>query len=585
MIKEPDLSSNQYIKRFDRSTFSGAEEFTFIGDGRLGGKALRFALIIEKIVTQYRTNKDFPITVNIPRLTVITTECFDLFLEQNNLYDTAFSTRISDKEKAKVFLQADLPQDLTEDLQAYVKKIRTPLAVRSSSLMEDSLDFPFAGIYQTKMIPNNQRSSKIRLRILSDAIKLIYASTFFINARCAMKASSINFKDEKMAVIIQEVVGLQHHNRFYPNISGVARSYNFYPTGHSKPEDGVVSLALGLGKAIVEGGTVWTYSPEYPEVNPPYDSINQMLEQTQLDFWAVNMGKLPTDNPLNDSEYLVRLTIKDAEKDNTLGYIASTYDFESDRINIGIGFGGSRIINFAPLLQVDLLPVNQLIKSLLKICEKCFGSKVEMEFAVTFEPGNKLSPRFALLQIRPMRISRDEVEVNESLLTPERVFAYSDNVMGNGNVGQIKDIVYVKPETFDHKNSAKIAHEIETFNHKLVSENRQFLLLGFGRWGSSNPWWGIPVNWGQICGAKVIVESTIPGTTGVLSQGSHFFHNMTNLKILYFSIKEGGKYPIDWNWLKKQEVINEGKYVNHVRLTSPLTIKADGRKRKGIILK
>jgi hypothetical protein len=576
------------ITRFNRDFYSETDAFTYIGEGELGGKARGLALFNEKIISHYNDQAFTPIVVNIPRLTVITTQHFQRFMEENDLYDIGFSD-LSDERIAHHFLKAELPVSLVGDLRALIAKVLTPLAVRSSSLLEDSLKSPFAGVYETKMIPNNQPDIDTRFRKLTEAVKFVYASTFFNGAKSYMKATSHNLKDEEMAVIIQEVVGLRHYDRFYPNISGVARSYNFYPVGHAKPEEGVVNLALGLGKTIVDGGVVWTYSPQYPDVNPPYNSINDLLKQTQLDFWAVNMGKPPAYDPVKETEYLMKAALKDADYDNTLGFIASTYDHESDCINIGIGSAGARIINFAPILQANLLPVNELIKSLLKLCEEIFAAKVEIEFALTIavDPDNKKKKfaRFGFLQVRPMAVSNKPVEVEESELTPGTVLAASDNVMGNGCVDNIRDILYVVPETFSLKNSKAIAAEVSTINRQLVNRKIPYLLIGFGRWGTSDPWLGIPANWGQISGARVIVESQLPDIPIDLSQGSHFFHNISNLGIFYFSLKKDDLFPIDWQWLKKQKIITRGKYVNHAQFKSPLLVKVDGRKRKGVIFK
>lgn len=587
-MKTVDLNSNKYITRFNRDVGSETDEFTYIGDGELGGKARGLAAIKEKIVSFYRDHKIIPIMVNIPRLTVITTPFFDQFMEQNNLYDIAFSN-LSDERIAHHFLKAELPDNLVGDLRALLTNIHVPLAVRSSSLLEDRLKFPFAGIYETKMIPNNQPDIDTRFRKLAEAIKFVYASTFFNNAKCYMKATPHSLEDEKMAVIIQEVVGLRHNDRFYPNISGVARSYNFYPANHARPEEGVVNLALGLGKTIVDGGALWTYSPQYHEVTPPCNSIHELLEQTQLNFWAVNMEKPPAHDPVKETEYLVKLTLKEAEYDNTLGYITSTYDYESDRINLGIGFTGSRFINLGPLLQVNLLPVNELIKSILNVCEGIFNAHVEIEFAVTIDidsnSADKIPIRFGLLQVRPMVVSDELVVMKEKELTRETVLAASDNVMGNGCMDNIRDILYVVPETFSLKNTNTIAAEISHINRQLVETKTPYVLVGFGRWGTSNPSLGIPVNWGQISGARVIIESQLSHATINLSQGSHFFHNISNSGTLYFSLKKESKFPIDWEWLNKQHVLFQGNYVKYIRLKSPLTIKVDGRKHRGVIFK
>jgi len=587
-MKGVDLNSNKYISRFNRDFYSETGGFTYIGDGELGGKARGLAAIKEKIDSFYRDHKVFPIHVDIPRLTVITTLFFDHFVEQNNLYDIAFSN-LSDEQIAHHFLRADLPVDLVKDLRALIADVHVPLAVRSSSLLEDRLKFPFAGVYETKMIPNNQPDFDTRFCKLADAIKFVYASTFFNNAKCYMKATPHSLQDEKMAVIIQEVVGLRHNDRFYPNISGVARSYNFYPANHAKPEEGVVNLALGLGKTIVDGGAIWTYSPQYPEVTPPCHSIHELLEQTQLNFWAVNVGKPPADDPVKETEYLVKLTLKEAECDNTLGYIASTYDYESDRTNLGIGFTGSRFVDFGSLLQVNLLPMNELIKSILKVCEGIFNAHVEIEFAVTIDIDSdsvdKIPVRFGLLQVRPMVVSDELIVMKEKELTRKTVLAASDNVMGNGCMDDIRDILYVVPETFGLKKTNAIAAEISHINHQLVETKTPYLLVGFGRWGTSNPSMGIPVNWGQISGARVIIESQLSHATINLSQGSHFFHNISNSGTLYFSLKKESKFPVDWEWLSEQHVLFQGNYVKHVRLKSPLIVKVDGRKHRGVIFK
>jgi hypothetical protein len=572
------------IKPFKRDFYSETDDFTYLGDGRLGGKARGLADIKDRIVSRCREGGFDPIEVNIPRLTVITTQYFDLFMERNKLYDIALS-ETDDERIAHHFLRAELPVELTGDLRALVTSIRLPLAVRSSSLLEDSLKSPFAGIYETKMIPNNQPDADKRYRKLTEAIKFVYASTFYNKARRYIEATPHSIKDEKMAVIIQEVVGIKHNRRFYPNISGVARSYNFYPTGNARPEEGVVSLALGLGKAIVEGENVWSYSPEHPEAVPPFGSVNDMMKQTQVNFWAVNMGNPPAYDPMKETEYLVNQSIAEADYDNALRYIASTYDYAADRVNIGIGTQGPRIINFAPLLQVNLLPVNRLIKSILELCEETFETKVEIEFAVSIDTQEKKVVRFGLLQVRPMAVSEEYVELEPTDLEPENVLAGSENVMGNGTIEGIRDVVYVDPEKFKLKDSRTAASEIAAMNRKLRKENRPYLLIGFGRWGSSDPWLGIPVSWGEISGANVIVEAQVTGITPDLSQGSHFFHNISNLGVNYFSLKQNETLPIDWKWLKGNEEIEAGNLVRHVRLDSPLKVKVDGRKRKGVILK
>ncbi len=579
-----DIRANKFIKPFDRKSYVKENDFTYIGDGKLGGKATGMAFIKENIVSKYANGEYAPFTVNIPQMTVITTKYFDLFMEQNDLYEVALSN-IRDERMTHHFLKADLPIDLIGDLRLLISSVKTPLAIRSSSLLEDSLNSPFAGVYETKMIPNNQPDTETRFRNLVEAIKFVYSSTFFKGAKSYMKSVSQDLKKEKMAVIIQEVVGLRHSDRFYPNISGVARSYNYYPIEPASPEDGIINLALGLGKSIVEGGSVWSYSPEYPHISPPYSSVDQLMKQTQLDFWSVNMGKPPEFNPAKETEYLMKSSLKDAEYDNTLIHTASTYDYENDRVNMGIGNPGPRIINFAPVLQIDTLPVNGLIKSVLKLCEDVFDERVEIEFALTINKNKDIAPQFGLLQVRPMARSGDTIEISDDELNGDNVLVISDNVVGNGQIDDISDIVFVDPDTFHFKHSRDTAYEIDLINRKLTSEKKPFLLIGFGRWGSSDPWLGIPVDWGHISGVRGIIECKLPGTYIDFSQGSHFFHNMSNLGILYFTIDEKNHSPIDWQWLQAQEIKTQYKYTKHICLKSPLILKVDGRNRKGVILK
>jgi hypothetical protein len=451
--------------------------------------------------------------------------------------------------------------------------------------MEDALHQPFAGVYGTKMIPNNQPSADVRFQKLTEAIKFVYASTFFKRAQNYLKAINQDSVKEKMAVIIQEIVGSRFNDRFYPVISGVARSYNFYRSGKAKPEDGVVSLALGLGKTIVDGGMVWTYSPAYPAAVLPF-TVQNLLKQTQTKFWAVNMGKPPEYDPIAETEYLTHALLSDADYDNTLRHIASTYDSTSDRIVPGVGRNGPRIINFAPILVENQLPVNELICSLLKACDTAANAPVEIEFAVQFQaPHLDSRPAFGFLQVRPMVVSRESIDIQPSELTGSNVLLVSENVMGNGIRNNIADIVYVRPDHFDTMKTKVIAEELGEINLNLLSHKRPYLLIGFGRWGSSEPTLGIPVDWGDISGAKAIVETALPSFMVEASQGSHFFHNISSFRVFYFSLLRSEQNNLDWTWLNEQSVKTETNFVRHVELKSPLLMKVDGRTGKGVILK
>jgi hypothetical protein len=569
---------------FQRKFFNADSDFNYIGSGSPGGKAQGLVRIHSIIKEKYDSSLFPEMSVSIPRMTVITTELFEEFMQLNHLHDK-FDSNTMDERIAHAFQTSDLPPKIAGDLYALISQVKSPLAIRSSSLLEDALYEPFAGIYGTKMTPNNQFDTETRFAKLVEAIKYVYASTYFKCARDYLQATNHTAEEEKMAVIIQEVVGKRHGDRFYPDISGVARSFNFYPTGHARPEEGIASLALGLGRTIVDDGISWSYSPAYPRISPPHNSINDLLRQTQRDFWAVNMAKIPQYDPVKETEYLLKLDINQAEKDETLKFMASTYDQTSDRIYPGLSSTGPRLLNFAPVLQMDAIPLNDLIRVMLDLAAESLNNPVEIEFAVTLDARHGLPARFGFLQVRPMVISHENVEIQAVELTDRDNLVASEHVLGNGTMNNLYDVVYVKPEKFDIKFSREIANEIGQLNQILKTENHPFLLIGFGRWGSSDPWLGIPASWGQISGARVIVESTLPEINVDLSQGSHFFHNLSSFRISYFSVKHSGKYSIDWDWLDKQMIKNETNFVKHIKLSSPLKVKVDGRTGKGLIKK
>ena len=570
------------IASFDRRFFTGKEKFTAIGRGDLGGKAHGLAMMRD--ILQSRLGERYLpiIEVSIPTLTVITTEMFDLFMKQNDLYDVAMSS-LRDDLIAGAFQKADLPAQLVGDLHALIAQVYTPLAIRSSSRLEDAIFEPFASVYATKMIPNNQMSPDSRFQKLVEAIKFVYASTFFKDAKNYIRATRHKTDDEKMAVIIQEVVGARHGQRFYPHVSGVARSFNFYPLGHSKPADGIIDLALGLGKAIVDDGIAWSYSPAYPRANPPYNTLDDLLTQTQSEFWAVNMGWPTEFNPVKETEYMMKFSLEEAEKDGVLRYLASTYRAQDDTIVYGIAEKGPRVIDFAPILKFDLLPLNVFLQDLLRLCEDTLGRMVEIEFAMTLNEQRGVPARFGFLQVRPMVVSSDRVTISPEELEAKNVLLASESALGNGVLDNIRDIVYVKPDTFNVHYSEAVAADLERLNHRLMTLDSPYLLIGSGRWGTSDPQAGIPVNFGQICGAKVIIECALPETSSMLSQGSHFFHNITSFRVFYFSMGVENRYRIDWDWIKKQPIVDETAHVRHVRLSAPLKVRVDGTTSRGVI--
>lgn len=388
-----------------------------------------------------------------------------------------------------------------------------------------------------------------------------------------------------MAVIIQEVVGLRHGDRFYPNISGVIRSYNHYPVAGGKPEDGVVSLALGLGKTIVDGGNTWYYSPPYPASPPPFNNVQDYLKQTQLAFWAINMGSPPAFDPMKETEYLTQEDLARAEYDHTLHDLASTYDHRSDRIYTGVSSVGPKILTFAPILKGEDIPLNRLITRMIPKCKQAVGHEIEIEFALTFDTRQQMAPRFGFLQIRPMVVSRDSIEISSQEFRSQDALVASTSILGNGSSTSIRDIVYLDPDRFDIKNSMAIAGRVAALNAQLLAGGTPYVLIGFGRWGTSDPWAGIPVKWGDICAAKVIVEATLPGVYVDLSQGSHFFHNVCSFKVFYFTVKDEPGHRIDWQWLQQQQPLAQADSVRHVRLEKPLTIKVSTTNSMGVVLK
>jgi hypothetical protein len=512
-------------------------------------------------------------------MAILCTKIFDLFMQRNDLYEIACSD-LPDDRIAHAFQRAELPFEVLGDLRSIVEQVHTPLAIRSSSMLEDTKNEPFAGIYHTKMIPNNEFDPDIRFRQLVEAIKFVYASTFFRSARDYRKALGHQDCDEKMAIIIQKLVGKRLRSCYYPELSGVARSYNYYPLKPARPEDGVVNLALGLGKTVVEGGISWVYSPAFPHAEPPFGSVENKLNGTQTEFWVVNMGEPPAYDPVNEVEYLSLENITAAEEDGTLKYVASTYNALTGRFSIGTGIKGPRVLTFAPLLVLEQLPFNDLIKSLLSVCEEALDTPVEIEFAMTFNPH-----QFGLVQVRAMAVPTDVVQVSEQELLGDNLLGASENVLGNGIVESIRDVVYVKPKGFELKHTKSIVPELEHFNSLLLGAGAPYALIVIGRLGTLDPWLGIPVQWGQVCGAKVIVETTLDSARLELSQGSHYFHNMINLGVKYFSMPFDRRYKIDWDWLEAQEAVEETQFVRHVRLPAPLKIRVDGRRSRGVIYK
>lgn len=579
----PDDTGRQ-LPPFDRRFLGGAQTLSRIGTGAIGGKAEGLRRIHHEIVPRIPLDEMPGFEVEVPRMVVVATDVFATFMERNGLWERIAATSDDDRI-AHAFRRATLPAEIVGDLRRLVATLRAPLAVRSSSLLEDALDHPFAGVYATKMIPNNEIEEDRRFRRLDEAIRFVYASTFFAAARSYRRSIGVDDSAERMAVILQEVVGSRSDDRFYPDVSGVGRSWNAYPTGHGRPEDGVVSLALGLGKTIVDGEATWTYCPRYPNAPPPFNDLRDLLRNTQTRFWAVRMGEPPVHDPMRETECLVHLGLAEAEADGALRLTASTYDASSDRLDSGVRGNGPRAVTFAPVLGSRLVPFGDAVERTLVTARDVVGADVEIELAAAFDRGSALPARIGFLQVRPMRVSRDEVEVSEADLEREHAVVASRHVLGNGRRDDIEDVVFLDLDRFDRARTREVAADLEAVNRRLAERGRRYLLIGFGRWGTSDPWLGVPVAWGQISGARVIVEATLPDVNPDLSQGSHFFHNILGFEVLYLSVPFDGPGRIDWDWLRRQEVVAEAGAVRHVRPDAPLQVRVDGIRRRGVVLR
>ncbi|MCD6597614.1 MAG: phosphoenolpyruvate synthase [Bacteroidales bacterium] len=572
------------IAKFDKSTYDEYLIFSRIGNGSIGGKARGLAFLNSIIKRNKLYSKYDNVLVTIPRTVVISTDVFDEFMESNNLFKVGLSD-LPDKEILKIFLKAKLPGWLHQDLYAIIEVISTPVAVRSSSKLEDSYYQPFAGIYSTYMIPNIP-DNKSMIRMLSNAIKGVYASVYYKSSKSYMNATSNVIDEEKMGIIIQEVCGSHHGNLYYPTLSGVARSINFYPIGNEKVEDGIVRIGMGLGKLIVEGGLSLRFSPKYPRKVLQLSSPDMALKSTQKEFYALDLTNerftLSTDDGIN----LKKLSIDEAADISEFKHLVSTYDYESHMIRDGALGKGKKILTFSQILNNRVFPLSEILTDLLRIGQEEMRNPVEIEFAVDFSGERGEDVFFNALQIRPI-VDNDSVSrVDLDNVGTEEVIIMSNAAMGNGIVTDVCDIVYVKPEAFDPALTKKIAADLEHINNKFVKEDKYYVLIGPGRWGSQDPWLGVPVKWPQISHAKVIVESGLKNFRVDPSQGTHFFQNLTAFRVGYFTINPfigDGYYDIDF--LKGLTPVYEDKIIRHVSFNEPLNIAIDGRKTKGIILK
>ena len=572
------------ITEFDSDHFDPDADFSKIGKGSLGGKARGLAFMSTRLKNSPEFLDKFKeVNISVPKTLVVSTEAFDSFISENNLRDVA-SGEFSDAEIIRLFANAQVPEWLKLDLEQYLNHVRYPLAVRSSSLLEDAQFQPFAGIYKTYMIPNNHADLNKRFEQLLLAIKLVYASTYCQNARAYVKSTFHRTEDEKMGVVIQKLTGKQYGDYFYPSISGVAQSYNYYSIAHMKPEDGLAHVALGLGKIVVEGGTALRFSPKYPQLLPQFSTVDDMLENSQRFFYALNLTKSPDDLPSNEDATLERLEINDAVHDAPVRHLCSTYSAQDHRIRDGVQSSGYPVCTFANILKFQSFPLAEILGDLLRIGRVGMGCPVEIEFAVKMPFDEEQKPLFELLQIRPMAVNQYNLEIEISAEDIASAFCYSTMALGNGQFNEIEDIIFVNPDRFDAADTIEIAAEIGNVNKEMILSNRKYLLIGPGRWGSADRWLGIPVRWTDISGVGAIVEATIEGLKADPSQGSHFFHNITSLGISYLNTSASGEDFIDWKWLRTLPAAKETPHLKHVVLKKPLTIKIDGKQSKAVII-
>ena len=569
---------------FDRGKFDRYAHFARIGDGSLGGKGRGLAFLDHIIKVHPEFNQLSGMTVQIPKTLVLCTDVFDQFMEQNDLYEIALSDT-PDEEILHRFLEGQLPDSYIEDFFTFFEATHSPIAIRSSSLLEDSHYQPFAGIYSTYMIPQLDDKEEM-LKMLAAAIKSVYASVFFHDSKAYMTATSNVIDQEKMAVILQEVVGNNYDGRFYPNLSGVLRSLNFYPIGNEKAEEGIASLALGLGKYIVEGGQTLRVSPYHPEKVLQTSELHIALRDTQNTFYALDMNHIGTDFQVDDGFNMLHLKVKDAVKDGSLNFIASTYNADDQLIRDGLYEGGRKLITFNGLLRQGIIPFPQVLQMSMKFASEAMRRPVEIEFACNINADRTAD--FYLLQIRPIVDSKQELLEDITEIADEKCLIRSHNSLGHGTSEEITDVLYVKyDDTFSAADNVKIAEEIGRINQKFVDEGRNYVLIGPGRWGSSDSWLGVPVKWPDISAARIIVEVALKNYRVDPSQGTHFFQNMTSFGVGYFTVDtnlpgEGG--IIHKEMLDVMPAVEETAWVRHVRFNRPLRILMDGMKQEGVVM-
>ena len=573
------------IKDFTSSEFYADSTFVRVGSGSLGGKGrgiafLNAALANHPILKQFKN-----VEIKTPQTFVIGTEVFEEFMELNKLQE--FAIRINDEKRLeKKFLGAGLPDQIVKHLYTLLERVHYPLAVRSSSLLEDSQLLPFAGLYKTFMLPNSHPDIDTRLQQLLDAIRLIYTSVFYRQPKEYVKNTDYRIEEEKMAVIVQQCIGNQHEELYYPVVSGVAQSFNYYPLDPMQSDEGIVHLALGLGKIIMDGERIYRFSPQHPGMNLPYGSAEEFSENSQTQFLALDLRNQALKINSNENFSLKKLDLNRAEEDGSLYFVGSTYSKQDQVIQDSLAIEGPRVITFANILKYKIFPLPEIINELLLLGLRALGTHVEVEFAVNLCRDSSTKPEFYILQIRPMVAGGEGLDIS---INPEDItdsVCFTNHAIGNGSIENIQDIIYLDPEHFDLAQSQYIAQEVEQLNQTFIEEDKHFILIGFGRWGTSDPWLGIPVDWYQVSRAKVLIESHFDNLKIEPSLGSHFFHNLISLRLGYFYIK-GRPHAdfINWKWLKSQKPIRKTRFLRHLHFQKSLPIKIEGKSGRGIIYK
>lgn len=581
IVKYRKMKNRGVVAEFIKERFDSYSNFARIGEGSLGGKGRGLAFI-DNLVKRHVEFESFEnATVTIPKTVVLCTDIFDEFMDTNNLYQVALSD-VSDAVILRYFLRAKLPDRLIDDFFAFFDAVKAPIAIRSSSLLEDSHYQPFAGIYSTYMIPYLDDKYEM-LRMLSDAIKGVYASVYYKDSKAYMQATRNVIDQEKMAVILQEVVGTQYGDRYYPTMSGVARSLNYYPIGEEKAEEGIVNLALGLGKYIVDGGLTLRVSPYHPNKVLQTSELEMALRETQTQFYALDLKNAGENFSVDDGFNILKLPVKEAEKDGALTYIASTYDPYDMVIRDGIYPGGRKVITFANVLQHDVFPLADILRLVQQYGQGEMRRPVEIEFAAKLN--NDRTGTFYLLQIRPIVDCKEMLEDDLASIPDEDTLIRSNNSLGHGIMDEMQDIVYVKTDGYSASNNQLIAYDIEKLNDEFLREGKNYILVGPGRWGSSDTWLGIPVKWPHISAARVIVEAGLTNYRVDPSQGTHFFQNLTSFGVGYFTVnayRNDGVY--NQAYLDSLPAVHETKFLRHVHFDRPLIVKMDGKKNLGVVM-